>query len=54
MSQSDFAQRIGASYPRLDELTHGKGGVTPDPALRRAQVLQEAGGLLAGVWPISA
>jgi len=47
ISQTDFAQRLGVSYPRLNELIHGKRGVTPDTALRLAQVL-DAGGLLAG------
>jgi addiction module HigA family antidote len=39
ISQTDFAERIGVSYPRLNELIHGKRGVTPDTALRLAQVL---------------
>lgn len=40
LSQTDFAQRIGVSYPRLNELIHGKRGVTPDTALRLARVLK--------------
>lgn len=40
ISQTDFAKRIGVSYPRLNELIHGKRGVTPDTALRLAQVLR--------------
>ena len=40
ISQTDFAQRIGVSYPRLNELIHGKRGVTPDTALRLARVLK--------------
>lgn len=40
LSQTEFAQRIGVSYPRLNELIHGKRGVTPDTALRLARVLK--------------
>jgi addiction module HigA family antidote len=40
ISQTDFARRISVSYPRLSELIHGKRGVTPDTALRLAQVLR--------------
>jgi addiction module HigA family antidote len=40
ISQTDFALRIGVSYPRLNELIHGKRGVTPDTALRLARVLK--------------
>lgn len=39
ISQTDFAHRIGVSYPRLNEIVNGKRGVTPDTALRLAQVL---------------
>ncbi|MGH7631207.1 MAG: HigA family addiction module antitoxin [Gemmatimonadales bacterium] len=39
ISQTEFAERIGVSYPRLNELIHGKRGVTPDTALRLARVL---------------
>jgi antitoxin HigA-1 len=46
ISQTDFAARIGVSYPRLNELIHGKRGVTPDTALRLAQVL----GMSADFW----
>ena len=46
LSQTDFAARIGVSYPRLNELIHGKRGVTPDTALRLAHVL----GMSAGFW----
>jgi addiction module HigA family antidote len=46
LSQTDFAARIGVSYPRLNELIHGKRGVTPDTALRLAQVL----GMSADFW----
>ncbi len=40
ISQTDFARRIGVSYPRLNELIHGKRSVTPDTALRLARVLR--------------
>lgn len=46
ISQSEFAARIGVSYPRLNELIHGKRGVTPDTALRLARVL----GMSADFW----
>jgi antitoxin HigA-1 len=39
ISQSDFAARMGVSYPRLNELIHKRRGVTPDTALRLARVL---------------
>jgi len=34
MSQAEPAERIGVSYPRINELSRGKRGVTPDTALR--------------------
>src|SRR5205807_6785848 len=37
VSQSDFAVRIGVSFPRLNELIRGKRGMTPDTALRLAR-----------------
>jgi len=46
ISQTEFAERIGVSYPRLNELIHGKRGVTPDTALRLAHVL----GMSADFW----
>jgi len=36
MTQKELAQRIGASYPRVNEFVRGKRGVTPDTALRPA------------------
>ncbi|HEU4587700.1 MAG TPA: HigA family addiction module antitoxin [Gemmatimonadales bacterium] len=39
ISQSDFAKRIDVSYPRLNELIHGKRGVSTDTALRLARAL---------------
>ena len=29
MSQATLAEKIGVSYPRVNELIHGKRGVTP-------------------------
>jgi len=46
ISQTDFAERIGVSYPRLNEIIHGKRSVTPDTALRLARVL----GMPADFW----
>jgi len=36
LTQKELAERIGVSYPRVNELVHGKRGVTPDTALRLA------------------
>jgi addiction module HigA family antidote len=44
--QTAFAERLGVSYHRLNELIHGKRGVTPDTALRLARVL----GMSAEFW----
>ena len=38
VSQSAFAIRLGVSFPRLNEIIRGKRAVTPDTALRLAQV----------------
>jgi addiction module HigA family antidote len=46
MSQSEFAGRLGVSFPRLNEVIRGKRGVTPDTALRLARVL----GMSADFW----
>ena len=46
ITQTEFAERIDVSYPRLNELIHGKRGVTPDTALRLARVL----GTSADFW----
>jgi len=34
LSQTELAAKLGVSYPRVNELVHGKRGVTPDTALR--------------------
>ena len=39
LTQTEFAQRLGVSYPRLNEIIRGRRSVTPDTALRLAQVL---------------
>ena len=46
ISRSDFATRLGISTTILNEIIRGKGGVTPDIALRLAQVL----GVPADFW----
>jgi antitoxin HigA-1 len=39
VTQSEFAVRLGVSFPRLNEIIKGRRGVTPDTALRLAKVL---------------
>lgn len=46
LTQSAFAIRLGVSFPRLNELIRGKRSVTPDTALRLAQVT----GMSADFW----
>ena len=46
ISQSAFAERLGISFPRLNEIIRGKRGVTTDTALRLARVL----GMSADFW----
>lgn len=46
VSQSAFAVRLGVSFPRLNEIIRGKRAVTPDTALRLAQVT----GMSADFW----
>ena len=46
ITQSDFAVRLGVSFPRLNEVIRGRRGVTPDTALRLARVL----GMSAEFW----
>ena len=46
IKQTDFAQRIGVSFPRLNEVIHAKRAVSPDTALRLERVL----GMLADFW----
>lgn len=46
ISQSAFAIHLGVSFPRLNEIVRGKRSVTPDTALRLAQVT----GMSADFW----
>jgi addiction module HigA family antidote len=39
MTQAEFADRIGVSYVRLNEIINGRRGVTPSTALRLAKAL---------------
>jgi len=49
MSQAELAGKLGVSYPPINELIHGKRGVTPDMALRLEQLL----GMEAQFWLVS-
>lgn len=46
ISQTELSERLGVSYPRLNELIKGKRGITPDTALRLEQVF----GMSAQFW----
>jgi antitoxin HigA-1 len=46
LTQTSFAKRLGVSFPRLNEVIRGKRSVTPDTALRLAQVT----GMSADFW----
>jgi antitoxin HigA-1 len=46
VSQSAFAERVAIASPRLNEIIRGKRSVTPETALRFAQVL----GISADFW----
>jgi addiction module HigA family antidote len=46
ITQSELARLIGVSYPRVNELIHGKRGLTPDTALR----LERLFGMEAEFW----
>lgn len=46
LTQTELAQRLGISYPRLNEIIHGKRAVTPDTALR----LERLFGMDASFW----
>ena len=39
ITQTEFAERIGVSYVRLNEIVNGRRGVTPSTALRFAKAL---------------
>ena len=38
LTQKELAERARISYPRVNEIAHGKRGVTPDTALRFARL----------------
>ena len=46
ISQAELAAKLGVSYPRINELIHGKRGITPDTALRLEQLF----GMEAQFW----
>jgi antitoxin HigA-1 len=46
MTQTELAKKLGVSYPRVNELIHGKRSVTPDTALRLEQLF----GMEAQFW----
>ncbi len=46
ITQTELAQKLGVSYPRLNEIIKGRRSVTPDTALRLSQVL----GMPADFW----
>jgi addiction module HigA family antidote len=46
LTQSELAGKLGVSYPRVNELIHGKRGITPDTALR----LEKLFGMDAQFW----
>lgn len=45
-TQTELAEWIGISYPRLNEIIHGKRGITTDTAMRLEQVF----GMGAQFW----
>ena len=44
--QTEFSDRLGVSFPRLNEIVRGRRSVTPDTALRLERVL----GMPADFW----
>ena len=38
MTQTELAERIHVSFPRINEIVNGKRGVTPDTALRLSKL----------------
>ena len=38
MTQTNLAERLGVSFPRVNELVNAKRGVTPDTALRLSRL----------------
>lgn len=46
ITQTELAQKLGVSYPRLNEIIKGRRSVTPDTALRLSHVV----GMSADFW----
>jgi antitoxin HigA-1 len=46
ITQTELADRLGVSYPRINEIVHGKRSITPDTALR----LERLFGMEAQFW----
>lgn len=46
LTQTELADRLGVSYPRVNELVHAKRDMTPDTALRLERLL----GVEAQFW----
>ena len=46
ITQTELAERLGVSYPRINEVIHARRGVTPDTALR----LERLFGMEAQFW----
>jgi addiction module HigA family antidote len=46
MTQTELAESMRVSYPRVNEIIHGKCGVTPDTALRLSKLF----GTTAEFW----
>jgi addiction module HigA family antidote len=46
LTQTELAERIRVSYPRVNEIVNGKRGITPDTALRLAKLF----GTTAEFW----
>ena len=46
LTQTELAERLDVSYPRVNELVHGKRDMTPDTALRLERLL----GVEAQFW----
>ena len=40
ITQTELAERIGVSFPRVNEIVNGKRGVTPDTALRLSRLFR--------------
>jgi addiction module HigA family antidote len=49
ISQSNFARRLGVSFPRLNDIIRGKRPVSPGVALRLARVLETSADFWLGL-----